>query len=39
MHIPIFYKYFSKNKESKLGFGDHVAVPNNFLYTYGESIN
>jgi len=33
-----FDKYFYRNKESKLGFGDRVVVVvvlNNFLYVYG----
>ena len=39
-----FYVYhfsiniFSKNKRSKLCFGDRVAVLNDFLYQYGGSI-
>jgi len=32
-----FDKYFYKNKESKLGFGDRVVVLNDFLYGYGGS--
>jgi len=28
------YVYFHKNKESKLDFGDHVVVLNNFLYFF-----
>jgi hypothetical protein len=38
MHISLFDKYFYKNKESKLGFVDHVVVLNGFLYKYGGSI-
>jgi len=33
-----FYKYFFKNKRSKLCFGDRVAVLNDFLYQYERSI-
>ncbi len=38
IHISLFNKYFYKNKESKLCFEDCVAVLNNLLYEYGESI-
>jgi hypothetical protein len=34
----IFNKYFYKNKKSKLYFGDHVAVLNDFIYQTGGSI-
>jgi len=37
LHIPLFDKYFYKNKESKLGFEDRVVV--DFLYKYGGSTN
>jgi hypothetical protein len=35
INIPLFDKYFYKHKESKLGFGDCIAVLNGFLYRYG----
>jgi len=38
IHIPLFDKYFYKNKESKLDFGNRVVVLNDFLYGYGGSI-
>jgi len=38
VHIPLFDKYFYKNKESKLGFEDRVIVLNDFLYKYGGSM-
>jgi len=31
IHIPLFDKYFCKNRESKLRFGDRVAVLNDFV--------
>jgi len=37
INIPLFDKYFYKNKESKLGFEDRVIVLNDFLYEYGGS--
>jgi len=37
MHILFFDKYFYKNKESKLDFGDHIIALNDFLYVYEES--
>ena len=41
--IKIYVYHFSiniffKNKRSKLCFGDRIAVLNDFLYQYGESI-
>jgi hypothetical protein len=38
IHILLFDKYFYKNKEPKLGFGDRVVVLNNFLYGYVEGV-
>jgi hypothetical protein len=35
----VFNIYFYKKKKSKLYFGDHVAVPNDFDYHTGGSIN
>jgi len=37
IYIPHFDKYFYKNKESKLGFGDCIVILNNFLFRYGGS--
>jgi len=31
MNISLCNKYFYKNKKSKLSFGDHVIVENDFL--------
>ena len=31
IHISLFDKYFYRNKKSKLYFGDHDAVENDFL--------
>ena len=38
IHIPFFDKYFYKNKELKLDFGDRIVILNGFLYGYGGSI-
>ena len=38
IHISLFNKYFYRNNKLKLCFGDRVAVLNNFLYEYRESI-
>jgi len=37
IQIPLFDKYFCKNKEPKLAFGDRVVVLNDFLYEFGGS--
>ena len=37
-HISFFNKYFYKNKQSKLCFGDRVAVLNVIYFLYGGSI-
>jgi hypothetical protein len=34
----VFNKYFYKKKESKLYFGDRVAVLNDFIYQTGGSM-
>jgi hypothetical protein len=34
IHISLFDKYFYENKESKLCFGDRVAVQIDFLFEY-----
>jgi len=36
--IPLFDKYFYKNKKLKLDFGDRVIVQNDLFYGYEESI-
>jgi hypothetical protein len=33
----VFNKYFYKKKKSKLYFGDHVVVLNDFIYQIGGS--
>jgi hypothetical protein len=38
INIPLFNKYFHKDKESKLEFKDRVAILNVFIYIYEESI-
>jgi hypothetical protein len=35
--IPLFDKYFYKNKKRKLDFGDHAIVQNDLFYEYGGS--
>jgi len=36
-HIPLFDKYFYKNSESKLDFGDRGIALNDFFYEDGGS--
>jgi hypothetical protein len=38
IHIPLFDKYFYKNKKSELYFGDRISVQNDFIFKYEGSI-
>ena len=37
IYISLFNKYFYKNKQSKLCFGDCVVILKIFYFLYGES--